>query len=334
MPNIPRQLFSQDDNSERNSPESSSTTSTNNSDPAANNNMFEVPENPPVTDFDFEAERTKAVFILRSCRNDPNYTPTESEISEMVRFEYTQVRQSRTLATRPIPVPGEKRERDFAVEHSIEVHSKGAGDASLKGANPLCLVFEHKAPEVRLAIFERSIDELHQKTLAARIGVTSDDHVVVRHSALAYETLLMSGRLLLRTVKDPETNREWCEEAANWQHLFFAHLLAIKHNVPSQDAMKVLDYVHTANDFKVDRKLPRAKAIESYYSNYFNFANTSFPKWLNKVRTGALEREKADRSNSSRASKRNRAEFRETNKADNKPAQQKKWQGGGTSTRT
>ena len=331
MPNIPRELFSQDEDSERNSPESSFTASTDSSVPAANANAI---ENPSAFKFDFEVERAKAISALRSCANDQNSNPTEKEISEMVRFEYTQARQSFTLATRPGPALGEKRERANVVEHSIEAKAKGSVDACFRGANLLFLVFEHKAPEVRLEIYERSIVELHQKTIAVRTGVASDDHVVVRHSALAFDLLLNSGRVLLKTAKDPENNREWCEDAANWQHHLFAHLLSIKHNVPSQDAMKVLDYVHTVNDFKVDRKLPRAKAIESYYSNYYNFCNTSFAKWLSKVRTGALDREKADRSNSSRASKRNRAEFRESEKSDIKPAQQKKWQGGGSGTRT
>lgn len=226
---------------------------------------------------------------------------------------------------------------DFIVvaRHAIEAKFANSGVGNMKGANLICLAYEHKTAEARLAVFDKAYDETCQRVLSARIGTTSEDHVVARHSAMPFQMLKHTGQVLLRSKEDLTKNKEWVDDATKWQYHFMAQLLAIKHNVPSLDAAKVLDYIHTSNDFKVDRKLQPAKAIDVYYTNFYNFASTSFQKWLDKVRSGALEREKADRSNTSRASKRNRAEFRESNtKPDNTSSSQKKWQSGGTGTRT
>ena len=281
-------------------------------------------------DFDFKEAREHAIFVIRSARGDEAFVPSNDDITALVLRNHERFLNMKVDSERQT----RKRERSPDLISCVQGGDVSASGLKLGNVSVIHLALVHTDTAKRLTAFEKAFDDVVTKVMSVRTG-NSEDHPVARHNDLHFRTLKLCGRSMLEAVKSPSKDPKWCCNAREWQYNIMGQVLAVRHSVPAMDALSVVDYCVTKNDFKVDTKLGEAEGVRVFYNNLFNYANTSFSKWHNAVKSGALEREKADRSNPQHVSRRNRSDFRETpNAAQSKNSNQKKWQSGGTNTRT
>ena len=160
---------------------------------------------------------------------------------------------------------------------------------------------------MRIGAFEANWKAPYEKHVLARTN-RSESHPAYKHNQVALNLAHDLGTALIAFCKGAEHTKDWNDRANAWMRNTMALFLGIRHNTPQVDAQKVIQVMHTGNEFKLEPKKfnSDAECISNYYSIVFDVTSASFDKGLALVKKNGVAGELIESKNSAATSKRNR----------------------------